>query len=70
MAPLACLPLPLCPLFTAAGVLGVILYAAGVGGADAKPDGPAAERPPYWVALAVLAATTVFLLLLSLVTEV
>lgn len=61
---------PVCSLFLALGIVGVITYIAGAGSGD--PESPPAEsfpRPPYWVVPVVLLAAVVVLLLLSMVTD-
>lgn len=69
--PLACVPV--CFFFSALGLIGVIAFLAGWGGLGgeepAVSDRPAGPRPPWWVAVVVLAVVSIGLLVLSFFTE-
>ena len=70
MTPLFGCVLPVCFLFLALGIAGVLMYFAGAGASRSQEaDAPPSPRPPYWVVPVVLLVATVVLLLLSLVTE-
>ena len=64
---------PMCWTFLALGLVGVVVYVAGMTGPAADPPAPTVEpagpRPPYWVLPATAAVIVAVLALLSLVCE-
>lgn len=65
--------MPVCLMFVALGILGLVAYASGAilfQKLEPQPEGePPRPQPPYWIAFAVLAVACLVLILLSFVTD-